>query len=91
MYENRKDNTESKRQKWIQDLQEDILEDEWGIICAKAQTQTINTRLSLIQYNWVMRTYITPVKLNTFDPIHLILIFPTYFISAIHTCLGERK
>lgn len=34
----------------------------------KAQTQTVNTRLKLIQYNWIMRTYISPEKLNRFDP-----------------------
>ena len=68
MVENHKDNSESKRQQWIGDLQEDILVEEWGIICSKVHTQTINTRLRLIQYNWIMRTYITPVKLNKFDP-----------------------
>lgn len=27
------------------------------------QTQTINTRLNLLQYHWLMRTYLTPVQL----------------------------
>ncbi len=30
----------------------------------KAQLQTFNSNLKLIQYNWIMRTYITPVRLN---------------------------
>ena len=68
MVKNHKDNSESKRQQCIQDLQEDILVEDWGIICSKVHTQTSNTRLTLIQCNWIMRTYITPVKLNKFDP-----------------------
>lgn len=28
--------------------------------------QTINTRLKLLEYNWLMRVYVTPVLLNTF-------------------------
>ena len=63
-----KENSENTRQRWIQDLQVDISEIDWGIICSKAQTQTINTRLRLIQYNWIMRIYITPEKLNKFNP-----------------------
>ena len=31
-------------------------------------TQSVNTCLRLLQFNWVMRTYISPVKLNKFDP-----------------------
>lgn len=65
---NHKDNSESIRQRWIEDFQEDIEKDDWGLICSKAQSQTINTRLRLIQYNWIMRTYITPEKVNKFDP-----------------------
>ncbi len=30
----------------------------------KGQLQTVNSNLKLIQYNWIMRTYITPVRLN---------------------------
>lgn len=30
----------------------------------KAQSQTPNSNLKLIQYNWIMRAYITPVRLN---------------------------
>ena len=33
----------------------------------KAQKQTINSNLKLIQYKWLMRTYITPVKLHKFN------------------------
>ena len=68
MVENHKENSGSKRQQWIGDLQEDILVEDWGTICSKVHTQTINTQLRLIQYNWIMRMYITPVKLNKFDP-----------------------
>jgi hypothetical protein len=71
-----KDNTDSKRLQWIQDMQEDISaedwgmicsraqmqedisSEDWGMICSRAQIQTINTRLRLLQYSWIMRTYI---------------------------------
>ncbi len=46
----------------------DISLDDWNTICLNAQTQTLNSRLRLLQYNWVMRTYITPVRLNKFNP-----------------------
>lgn len=38
-----------------------------GVICAEAHRQTTNTRLRLLQYNWLMRTYITPAKLHQFN------------------------
>ena len=52
---------------WKEDIQEDISPEEWSDICTKAQTQTVNTRLKLLQYKWLMRTYITPVKLKSFS------------------------
>lgn len=30
-------------------------------------SETINSNLKLIQYKWLMRTYITPVKLHKFN------------------------
>ncbi len=65
---NQKDCSEVKRQAWIQDMNMDISEDDWNKICLNAQTQTLNSRLRLLQYNWVMRTYITPVRLNKCNP-----------------------
>ncbi len=35
--------------------------------CLKAQTQ-INTALKLIQYKWLFRTYVAPVKLHQYNP-----------------------
>jgi len=43
---------------WIEDRL------KWEQACAKVQVPTINSRPKLLQYNWLMRTYITPVKLN---------------------------
>ena len=57
-----KESSEHRLNSWREDIQEDISVDEWSDMCIKAQTQTVNTRL--LQYNWLMRTYITPVKLN---------------------------
>lgn len=65
--ENHKENSDSERHEWIRDLQEDILLNEWRKICLKTHTQTINTRLRIIQFNRIMRTYISPVQLNEFD------------------------
>lgn len=53
---------------WIEDLQTDITEQDWEKACYCAQMLSINSRFKLIQYNWVMRTYITPEKLNKFNP-----------------------
>lgn len=36
--------------------------------CLKAQKYSINTRLKLLQYKWLMRVYITPVKLHHISP-----------------------
>ena len=38
------------------------------MVCKKAHKQTINSRLRLLQYNWLMRVYVTPVKLNQYNP-----------------------
>ena len=47
---------------WREDLQED-----WEKVCAEAQTQTTNTRLKVLQYNWLMRTYVTSEKLSKYN------------------------
>ncbi len=52
---------------WREDLQEDISIEKWEEACTKAQSRTTNTRLKLLQYNWLMRTYITPEKLNRYN------------------------
>lgn len=49
-----------------EDLGTEISSD-WGSICTEARTQSINTRLRLLQYKWTMRTYITPVQLNKYN------------------------
>lgn len=54
----------NKLRAWRADLQEYITAEEWERACAKAQSQTVNTRLKLLQYNWLMRMYMTPAKLN---------------------------
>jgi len=58
LVQNHKAKSDNKRRVWMQDLNKDVSLDEWGTICLKAQTQTINTRLRLLQYNWMMRTYL---------------------------------
>ncbi len=63
-----KESSESKRIAWGTDLQYDFSDSEWSEVCVRAQNLSINTRFKLLQYNWVMRTYITPEKLNKFNP-----------------------
>ena len=58
------ESTLDKLNAWKGDIQEDIDERVWNDACLKAQTQTINTRFKLLQYKWLMRVYITPVKLH---------------------------
>lgn len=61
------ESTDHKRRAWEEDLQRELAEYEWGKACCQTQTLSINSRLKLIQYNWLMRTYITPEKLNEFN------------------------
>uniref|UniRef100_A0A8C6SR27 Reverse transcriptase domain-containing protein n=1 Tax=Neogobius melanostomus TaxID=47308 RepID=A0A8C6SR27_9GOBI len=63
-----KESSSDRMRAWSLDIKEDIDEDEWSIACLKAQTQTINTRMKLLQHKWLMRTYMTPEKLNKFSP-----------------------
>ena len=58
----------NKRLAWSEDLNSVISVEDWRKACLKAQTQSINSHLKLIQYKWLMRTYVTPYLLNTFDP-----------------------
>jgi len=53
---------------WRTDIQDEISERDWGLACLKAQKNSINTRFKLLQYKWLMRVYITPVKLHHFSP-----------------------
>ena len=68
LVKNHKDSTEHKKTQWPNDLQKGILEEDWRKVCSKAQLLTINTHLRLIQYNWIMRTYNTPDRLNKMNP-----------------------
>lgn len=51
-----------KPNSWREDTQEDISLDEWNSIFTEAQTQTVNTQLSLLQYNRLMWIYVNPAK-----------------------------
>ena len=63
-----KESSKDRLEAWKVDIGEDILEEDWEMACLKAQQNTINTKLKLLQYKWLMRTYITPVKLNKICP-----------------------
>ena len=51
----------------MEDIGDEISLQDWKGACMKAQKQTINSNLNLIQYKWLMHTYITPVKLPKFN------------------------
>ena len=44
-----------------------LSDQDWNAACAGAHTKSINVRLKLIQYKWLMRTYVTPVDLNRYN------------------------
>lgn len=75
------DNSTLKLEAWKKDLQINVSLDEWELACSKAHKQTINSRLRLLQYKWLMRVYVTPVKLNQYNP----------NIPDICTKCGEEK
>ena len=58
------ESTESKFNAWKNDLQGELTIEEWYKACRRAQTQTANTRMVLLQYTWLMRVYYTAEKLN---------------------------
>lgn len=62
------ESSNDRRRAWSLDIKEDIEEAEWAKACLKAQSQTINTCMKLLQYKWLMRTYITPEILNRWSP-----------------------
>lgn len=47
---NSPENSDDKRLGWSEDLGEEISPEDWSLICSKAHTQTINSRLRLLQY-----------------------------------------
>ena len=59
-----KESSKDRLEAWKAGIGEDIHEEDWEKACSKAQQNIIDTRLKLLQYKWLMRTYITPVKLN---------------------------
>ena len=51
----------------MDDIGDEISLQDWKEACRKAQKQTINSNLKLIQYKWLMRIYTTPEKLHLFN------------------------
>ena len=59
------DSSAAKLNAWRSDLQEELTMEQWSKACKLAQTQTGNTRLKMLQLNWLMRVHITPEKLTS--------------------------
>ena len=53
---------------WNTDLDENVSEEEWSEACSLVKTQSVNTHSILLQYKWLSRRHITPVKLHHFNP-----------------------
>lgn len=64
---NSPENSDSKLIAWNEDLTTNISKEDWESACAKAHKQLVNTRFRLLQYKWLMRTYMTPEKLNRYN------------------------
>lgn len=47
---------------WREDLQEDLPSKNWEEVC-------VESTACLLQYKWLMRTYVTPEKLNKYNGI----------------------
>lgn len=54
--------SEKSLQVWRKDLNEDLTLDNWKKTCEETQTHSINTRLELIQYKLLMRTYLVRIS-----------------------------
>ena len=52
---------------WNEDLSLELSEKDWRDACSLAHTRSINIRIRLIQYKWLMRIYVTPVDLSRYD------------------------
>ena len=61
------ENSQYKLNAWKEDLQSEVSERDWKVACANAHTMSINTHLKLIQYKWLMRTYVTQIDLNRYN------------------------
>lgn len=62
------ENSTYKLRAWKENIQTDISKEEWEAACANAHSASINARLRIIQYKWLMRMYVTPIELNRYDP-----------------------
>ena len=53
---------------WNMDLNEKVSEEEWSEAFSSVKTQSVNTYSILLQYKWLSRQYITPIRLHHFNP-----------------------
>lgn len=49
-----KESATDRLEAWQSDIQENILNSEWEAACIKAQKQTINTRIKLLQHKSIL-------------------------------------
>uniref|UniRef100_A0A3P9J7K4 Reverse transcriptase domain-containing protein n=1 Tax=Oryzias latipes TaxID=8090 RepID=A0A3P9J7K4_ORYLA len=64
---NSKENSDFKFKAWNEDLKTTLSKEDWELACSKVHKQIISTRFRVLQYKWLMRTYITPAQLNRYN------------------------
>lgn len=67
MLSNASENTKKKLFTWNEDLSTTVEELNWEKACSKIHKMSINSRLRILQYKWLMRIYTTPVKLHKYN------------------------
>ena len=58
------ENSKSYLKAWKADIKSGISDEEWLKACKMIHYQTANSYLILLQYKWLMRVYLTPVRMN---------------------------
>lgn len=62
------ENSACKLKAWKENIHTNISEEDWKAACVNVHSASINARLRIIQYKWLMRMYVTPAELNRYDP-----------------------
>lgn len=66
---NTSENSNARLGAWNDDLSLCIDENDWARACTKEHSISINSRLRILQYKWLMRLYATPVQVNKYNNI----------------------
>lgn len=87
--EGSKVSSDNKRLAWCENLNWEIAIEDWQKICLNSQTQSVNTKFRLHQYQWLMRIYIIPTQLNKFNPNNPDTCYKCSRKGALYHCLWD--